>query len=62
MEIAWEAVARTPRCMMWLDMTDDGILFICLICNPQLAIFTSANDYLVLFIKIKLRKDRGADA
>jgi hypothetical protein len=30
-EIAWEAVARTPRCMLWLDMTDDGMLFTCLI-------------------------------
>lgn len=28
--MAWDAVARTPRCMLWLDITDDGMLFSCL--------------------------------
>lgn len=30
MEMAWCAVAKTPRCMLWLDMTDEGMLFTCL--------------------------------
>lgn len=29
--IACHAVARTPRCMLWLDMTDEGTLDNCLI-------------------------------
>ena len=26
---AWEAVASTPRCMLWLDITDEGIGLCC---------------------------------
>jgi len=28
--MAWDAVARTPRCMLWLEITEDGMLFSCL--------------------------------
>jgi len=31
--MAWAAVARTPICMLWLEMTDDGILVCCLMCR-----------------------------
>ena len=30
--MAWDAVARTPRCMLWLEITEDGMLFSCLMC------------------------------
>lgn len=30
MDIACDAVARTPRCILWLDITDDGMLLSCL--------------------------------
>lgn len=30
-DTACHAVARTPTCMLWLDITEDGTLFCCLI-------------------------------
>lgn len=56
--MAWDAVARTPRCMLWLDITDDGILFSCLM-SLLTPTRNSPFSPLPYFQSIKSRNRRG---
>lgn len=49
---ACHAVARTPRCMLWLDITEEGTLVCCLIArltptrdSPLSPVRTSYGEY-----------------